>query len=230
MSDELAYSIWRFLSEYPKKKKNGEAFQTDFASLLDKVKDYSIVARFIDRVETASGILSSPDLLVNVISCGDIFIIFECKSGRKIDIDVATAFFAKVHDIAQKNEIIITRTGSTYPLRYDCTKLYRVLISLHEPSQDALGFCWGNGIPVFYPAKLPEGVVPVKVIRYKLSLFEPSDSNQEKTKEYYLERIDDLDDKMFSEARENPKDYRQLIREVKEVTYGVNTLINRRWT
>jgi hypothetical protein len=230
MSDELAYNIWRFLVEYPKRKRNGEAFQIDFASLLDKVKDYSIVARFTDGVETASGILSPPDLLVNVKSCSDIFIIFECKSGRRIDIDVAAAFFAKVHDIAHKNEMVIFRIGNPNPLRYGCEKLYRVLISLHEPSQDALGFCWGNGIPVFYPAKLPEGVVPVKVIRHKLSLFSPSNSDQEKTKNYYLERIDDLDDKMFSEAREDPKDYRELTREVKEVTYGVNTLINRRWT
>jgi len=229
MSDELAYNIWRFLSEYPRRKRDGEAFQTDFASLLDKVENYSIVARFTDEVETASRILSPPDVLASVKSLSDTFIVFECKSGKKIDIDVAAAFFAKVHDMAHKNEIAIFRTGNPHPLRYNCTKLYRVLISAHEPSKDALGFCWGNGIPVFYPAKLPDGVVPVKVVRHRLNLFTPSDPNQEKAKQYYLEKIAELDDKMFSEARENPKDHRELLKDAKEVIYGVNTLINRRW-
>lgn len=229
MSDKLAYAIWRFLAEYPRRRRNGQAFQSDFATLLDSVKDYSIVARFEDRVETASGIHYKPDILVNVKSLKDTFIVFECKWGKSVDYNAVTAFCQKVGDLAHKNEVILFRTASTQPLKYRLRRLYRVLISLHKPSQDALGFCWGYGIAVFYRANLPEDVVPLRVIRHRLSLFEPSDSNEEETKNLYLSELSRLDEKMFNEAKEKPKDHRDFLEEVRRLIYAVNALINGRW-
>jgi hypothetical protein len=229
ITDQLAYDIWRFLSDYPKRKRNGITFQNDFASFLERVNNYSIIARFEDQVETATGIYYKPDLLVNVVNLRETFIVFECKRMRKVDINIVTAFCKKVQDLANKKEIVLIRRGKVPPIRYKFSKLYRVLISAYRPTEDALGFCWGYGIPVFFPAKLPDETPPVKVIKHRLGLFEPSNSSEKKAKEFYLTELSRLDKEMFCDVREKPKDYRKLLIEVRKIIYGVNTLINRRW-